>query len=94
MASLAERYEAGDHEAVWDELSTRDLTELSPDAVSDAARVSELTMQRVAANVATIVVRLTLMGYRFGTRYSRNLRRQSIEDLGLRQSMAEAGRDV
>lgn len=94
MGSLAERYEAGDHTAVWDELSARNSTEFGPAELDDVARVCELTMQRFASNVATLVVRLTLMGYRFGTRYSTNLRRQSIEDLGLRESMEQAGRDV
>jgi len=61
---------------------------------AEAEAVAAITMQRAAANVATLVVRLTLMGYRFGGRNSRNTRRRSIEALGLRDSLEAAGRDV
>jgi len=61
---------------------------------ADAEAVAALTMERAAANVATLVVRLTLLGYRFGGRNSRNTRRRTIEELGLRDSLEAAGRDV
>lgn len=94
MSSLAERYEAGEHTQVWDE-----LVALGPDVFDERWRpeaelVAAATMQRVAANLALVVVRLTAMGYRFGGRHNHNQRRRTIEDLGLRDSMAAAGRDV
>jgi hypothetical protein len=92
--SLAERYEAGDHRAVWEELSALGPGVYEPEWRADAEDVAAITMQRAATNVATLIVRLTLMGYRFGHRYNRNQRRRTIEDLGLRDSMASAGRDV
>jgi hypothetical protein len=94
MVSLAERYEAGEHLEVWDELNALGAKVYRPAMRADAERVAELTMQRAALNIATLIVRLTLMGYRFGHRYNRNQRRRTIEDLGLRDSLASAGRDV
>ncbi len=94
MSSLAERYEAGDCEAVWDRIADLGDAAASAPWQADVDTVADLTMQRVAGNVATIVVRLTLMGYRFGHRYSRNRRFRTIEDLNLRRSMESAGRDM
>lgn len=91
---MAERYDDGDRETVWKELASVETDTLDDRVMADVERVAERTMARVAANVATLVVRLTLMGYRFGSCYSANVRRQSIEDLGLRESMAAAGRDT
>ncbi len=84
----------GECQAVWAELASVTADRLAEPELADAHRVAELTMERVAANIATLVVRLTVMGYRFGACYSSNVRRQSIEDLGLRDSMAAAGRDT
>jgi hypothetical protein len=94
MPSLAERYEAGEHEAVWAELRSLGSDVFEPDVLPDAERVADLTMQRAATNVALLVVKLTAMGYRFGDRFVHNRRRQAIEDLNLRDSMEKAGRDV
>jgi len=94
VSSLAERYEAGDCEAVWDRIADLGEAAASPQWRADVEAVADLTMARVAGNVATIVVRLTLMGYRFGHRYSRNRRFRTIEDLNLRRSMESAGRDM
>ena len=87
MASLAERYEGGACEQAW----------ADADQDADPAEVAELanvTMARVASNVAVLVVRLTALGYRFGSCYATNRRRRTIEDLGLRASMERAGRDM
>ncbi len=94
MVSWAERYEAGEERVVWDELVALGPEVLEPHHRADAEHVADLTMQRAAANVATLVVRLTVMGYRFGARYHHNRRRRTIEDLGLRDSLEAAGRDV
>ncbi len=94
MASLAERYESGQRQEVWDELVAMGPDVFEMPVRADAEAVAAQTMQRAAANVATLVVRLTLMGYRFGGRNSRNMRRRTIEELGLRDSLEAAGRDV
>jgi hypothetical protein len=94
VASLAERYESGQRRKVWDELVAMGPDVFAEPVRADAEAVATLTMQRAAANVATLVVRLTLMGYRFGGRNSRNTRRRTIEELGLRDSLEAAGRDV
>jgi hypothetical protein len=94
--SRLERYEAGDEVAVWAELTALGplVDDLPGAELADAREVAAATMHRVALNVATLVVRLSLMGYRFGYRHNRNQRRRAIEDLGLRDTMAEAGRNV
>lgn len=94
MASWAERYEQGEHEAVWAELVALGPEAFEPAWRADAEQVATLTMARAASNISLLVVRLTVMGYRSGYRYDRNRRRQTIEDLGLRDSLAAAGRDV
>ena len=94
MASWGERYEQGEHRQVWDELVACGPEVFEPAWRQDAERVASLTMRRAASNIALLVVRLTVMGYRSGHRYDRNKRRQTIEDLGLRDSLAAAGRDV
>lgn len=65
-----------------------------PSVRPEAEEVARRTMVRVAANVALLTVRLTALGYRFGARAGHNRRRRTIEDLGLRDSLEEAGRDV
>ena len=60
-----ERYQAGDHRGVWQE-----LVSLGPDArqephAADALAVAYETMHRVSQNVRTLVRRLTGMGYVF-----------------------------
>ncbi len=94
MASWAERYEAGQERYVWAELVALGPEVFEPRHRPDAEKVADLTMARAAGNVATLVVRLTLMGYRFGARFHHNRKRRTIEDLGLRDSLAAAGRDV
>lgn len=94
VVSLAERYENGDREAVWAELVEIGALDGTPGLRQDAERVAALTMQRAATNVATLTIHLTARGYRFANRYSRNRRRRTIEDLGLRRSMEAAGRDL
>jgi hypothetical protein len=56
--------------------------------------VAERTAARVATNVALLVVRLTAMGYRFGARHNHNQRLGALVHLGLRDALADAGRDV
>jgi hypothetical protein len=94
VGSLAELYAGGAHREVWEELVALGPDVFTPSYRAAADEVAALTMQRAATNVATIVVRLSLMGYRFRSRHDHNRRRRTIEDLGLRDSMEKAGRDV
>ena len=66
MTSLPDRYDAGDRVAVWEELRALGSLEHADDALRQAARsVAGRTMQRAAANVATIHRRLIGFGYVF-----------------------------
>lgn len=94
MRSLAELYERGAHREVWEELVAIGPAVADPAVRAEAEAVARLTVDRLAANVALLSIRLTALGYRFGARAGHNRRRRTIEDLGLRDSMADAGRDV
>lgn len=90
MASLAERYEAGERVEAWAD-AVAHADRIDP---AEVAELADLTMARVAGNLAFVVVRLTALGYRFGSCYSANRRLRTIRDLGLRDSMERAGRDM
>jgi hypothetical protein len=59
VASLAARYERGEHVAVWEELRRQ------PVGAADSAAVAEVTMRRVARNVDVVVDRLRAAGWRW-----------------------------
>ncbi|MDB5072864.1 MAG: hypothetical protein JWM87_3975 [Candidatus Eremiobacteraeota bacterium] len=66
MSSLLDRYDAGERIAVWEELRALGSLEHADNALRQAARdVARRTMQRAAANVATIHRRLIDFGYVF-----------------------------
>lgn len=94
MVSLAERYDAGAHVEVWQELRALGPAVQDPPHLAEARAVAKRTAARVATNISLLVVRLTAMGYRFGARHNHNQRRGALVQLGLRDTMAEAGRDV
>jgi hypothetical protein len=62
---LLDRYMAGEHEKVWQEMGALGEAALSGPQAADAAAVAEETMRRVEANVRTIAGRLHKLGYRF-----------------------------
>ncbi len=62
---LLDRYLAGEHEQVWNELVAVGETALGEDHAPDAVAVAYETMHRVAQNVGTIADRLNGMDYRF-----------------------------
>jgi Phosphorylase superfamily len=63
---LLERYDAGERVAVWEELRALGSLEHADGALRQAARdVAQRTMQRAAANLATIHRRLIGFGYVF-----------------------------
>jgi hypothetical protein len=60
-----ERYQAGEHEAVWRELAA--LGEISnAEILADAEAVARETMSRVARNIDFLIPRLRQDGFRFG----------------------------
>lgn len=64
---LFDRYVAGEHASVWTELvSLGDDVRRDPNA-ADALAVAYETMQRVEANIRTLIDRLSRLGYRFTT---------------------------
>ena len=65
MTSYLERYQAGEHEAVWAELLALGAKVREEPLAADARAVAEETMRRVRLNVETIVERLRGIGYEF-----------------------------
>lgn len=62
-----ERYEAGEHEAVWSELRDKGAALFDGPDLEDARRVASTTMLRVASNLARIAAALRGFGYEFVT---------------------------
>jgi len=60
-----ERYRAGEHVAVWKELVALGPGVRGDAHAADALAVAYATMERVAANVDTLIDRLTKLGYQF-----------------------------
>ncbi|GAA3214194.1 hypothetical protein GCM10010532_040520 [Dactylosporangium siamense] len=75
---MAERYQAGERRQVWDELVALGPAAYDDRWHADATAVAEATMQRVAANIATVVERLNRMDYRFAVQYLRNQRAEEV----------------
>lgn len=65
MPTYLERYEAGDHETVWDELVALGATVRQEPLLSDALAVARLTMARAQENISRLVPRLHDLGYQF-----------------------------
>lgn len=65
MLPLFERYQAGEHRAVWRELVALGPAVRDDPHAADALAVAYETMRRVDANVRTLVERLSAMGYAF-----------------------------
>ena len=64
---LFDRYRAGEHQQVWSELIALGEGVRSDPHAADALAVAYETMQRVDANVRTLVERLQALGYTFTT---------------------------
>jgi hypothetical protein len=62
---LFDRYVAGEHEKVWDELIALGPSVRSDPHAADALAVAYETMQRVDLNVREVTARLRALGYRF-----------------------------
>src|SRR5262249_25055979 len=66
VPSYIERYRAGDHEAVWSELTALGPAVRQEPVYTEARAVARETMRRVRANVETGTDPLRQTGYRFG----------------------------
>jgi hypothetical protein len=60
-----ERYENGDHQAVWRELVALGVNAHEPANLSDAQAVAHTTMRRARQNVQRLIERLRDVGFRF-----------------------------
>ncbi len=65
MATLLERYRAGDCVAVWEELRQLGPKVRDPELFDEALEIARETVRRARQNFVTIVQRLDAMGYRF-----------------------------
>ena len=61
-----ERYSAGEHVEIWDELQALGNAVRDPAVLADALSVARATMDRVALNIERLADRLTSYGYEFG----------------------------
>jgi hypothetical protein len=61
-----ERYLAGEHEPVWDELTRLGAAVREESVYRDALAVARETMLRVRHNIDTLIPRLSAVGYTFG----------------------------
>ena len=59
------RYKAGEHIAVWRELTALGASVRAPALIDDACAVAEETMSRVATNIDRIIEKLANRSYRF-----------------------------
>ena len=64
--TYSERYAAGEHVQVWDDLSALGDAIRGPVLLADALSVARLTMERVAANIDHLIDRLASDGHEFG----------------------------
>ena len=65
MKSRVERYQAGEHQAVWQELRALAGAVRDPANLADAEKVVELTFARVRSNLDSLIRALTEIGYAF-----------------------------
>jgi hypothetical protein len=67
MASYYDRYQGGEHEAVWTDLLALGNGVHKEPVYSDALAVARETMSRARTNIETLIVQLDEIGYRFET---------------------------
>jgi hypothetical protein len=63
--SFLRRYQAGEHEAVWADMTALGATVRSAPYMDDAWAVARETMRRARSNVETLIRRLDALGYQF-----------------------------
>jgi len=90
MPTFLERYQAGDHTAVWADLEALGDAVRKKRYLADAQSVANETMKRVRHNAEVVVARLESLGYQFESNAD------SIGDMleGMQQSMEQTDRYV
>jgi hypothetical protein len=68
-ASFLERYEHGEHVAVWNDLLALGDDVAQPPLYADALAVAQATMRRVRHNLEVLIPRLRRLNYAFGGRF-------------------------
>ena len=63
--SFLRRYQAGEHEAVWADMTALGAAVRSAPYMDDAWAVARETMRRARSNVETLIRRLDALGYQF-----------------------------
>ncbi len=66
MPSFLERYLAGEHEQVWDELTALGEAVYEASLYEEARAVACETMRRARHNIEHLIPRLVALGYQFG----------------------------
>lgn len=66
MPSYLERYQAGEHEQVWEDLRALGPIPRDTPLWAEALAVARETMRRVRLNILTLIERLQALGYEFG----------------------------
>jgi hypothetical protein len=77
--SFLERYQSGEHEEVWAELTALGSAIRDEALYSDALAVAHETMRRVRRNIETLISRLRQLDYEFG--YGRGAKDGRIDDV-------------
>jgi hypothetical protein len=67
VPSYYDRYQGGEHEAVWTDLQALGKEVHNEPIYSDALAVARETMSRARTNIETLIARLDQIGYRFET---------------------------
>jgi hypothetical protein len=94
VSMFLQRYEAGEREQVWAELTDLGEAVFEEEYHADAVAVAEVTMGRVAANISTLVERMNTMGYRYHLQYRCNeLLREGFDGDRLRADAVQFGED-
>jgi hypothetical protein len=75
MPIYLDRYLAGEHELVWDELAALGGSVREELLYADALAVARETMQRVKSNIETLIPRWKAIGYTFGYAWAESLAR-------------------
>jgi hypothetical protein len=77
--SFLERYQSGEHEEVWAELTALGSAIRDEALYSDALAVAHETVRRVRRNIETLISRLRQLDYEFG--YGRGAKDGRIDDV-------------
>lgn len=81
MASYVERYQAGEHQKVWNELTALGSRVFGEGVHADAMHVARETMRRARHNIELLIERLHARGYQFAAEAMIKSDRASVDQL-------------